>query len=166
MHRFRAVLPTLVCVLLLPACDSGGGETVDPEPTPVAQPAEEQPDPPKSALGNGRVTGLLRAPTNANPMPAGSKFQVMIRESDANYDSKVIMQHEVPITGPAPWAFEITLDEASFDPTHGYGVSTMVVDDKGEVWFMSVPKPIKLAEDPDTSIELSLDPADPRAVSE
>jgi hypothetical protein len=76
-----------------------------------------------------------------------------------------MMKHELEIAGPAPWAFEFAIEESSFDPSNGYGVSVMVVDPAGDAWFMSQPSQVFGADGADAAVEIGLDPADPRAVT-
>ena len=164
-----APLPLLSLLLASAACDRGGSEPVSPEPTfasePVAADEDADADAPmvRSEWSGGTVKGIAtRAPGTVDP-PVGSTLLVMLWGGE--YDSKVVVQRNIQTTGPSPWAFELTLDEAEFNPAFGYGVSMMVNDPDDNVWFATKPVAVWRAGEPPRAVELTLDPMDPRAAA-
>lgn len=117
-----------------------------------------------SEWNGGVITGLVLLQPKSNEPPEGSSLQVMLWGGTG--DAKVVSQRMVELLGPAPWAVEITLEEADFDPHAGFGVSVMLNDPAGDLWFASKPVPVLKVGDAAAPAQIYLDPMDARASQE
>lgn len=164
------VAPLTLSAAFALGCDGGGESTPPPEPVfdePAPAPVEDDEPVVRSVYGEGKIIGVASRADGTNPAPEGSKMQLIVWDSDpVTLDSKVMLQTEVEVSGPGPFAFEIPIEEAQFDETHGYGVSAMVVDGTGEAFFMSKPTQVMLVDQPPGPAGIKLDPATPAASAE
>ncbi|MCB9568559.1 MAG: YbaY family lipoprotein [Myxococcales bacterium] len=109
----------------------------------------------------GVLKGLLtRAEGTVDP-PVGSKIKVGLWAGQG--ESKIVLEREIEVTGPAPWAFEMVLEESAYDPHSTYGISATLTDPGGDIWFLTRPVLVFQIGVPQGAIELVFDPMDARA---
>ena len=146
------------------AC-SGGSSTPETETPGVeqAQPQESVPEP-ASDWGDGSLRGIVRLDWGA-PAPEGSTLQLTLWKGGDR-----IQQHDIPATGPGPWAFEFKADDpSSFKPEDLFGIGAMiVVPPDGEAWYMSKPATVQIWKHGEASgpIEVPMVSIDPRVAGE
>ncbi|MEZ4382304.1 MAG: YbaY family lipoprotein [Nannocystaceae bacterium] len=155
----------LVALLATFAACRGGQTELPPEPV-FADPQPQDDEPLYISEWSGGVTRgiLVRAP-NTNEPPEGSTLTVQLWAGRPAEGSQIIKTTDIKITGPSPWAFELSLTEDEFDPESGYGLGTMLTDPAGDVWFSSKPVPVFRIGDPPGNAEIVLDAMDARAVA-
>lgn len=163
--RPLAVLSLCLAAATIPAGCKRGAEAPPPEPELKdgfqVVPGTEGPLI-LSQWEGAPVKGLVSRAQGTNEPPAGSALKVQLW-GGAAADSKVLAEKSFEVTAPAPWAFEITLPEGTFNPEHSYGLGAMVTDPAGDIWFSSMPVPILRVDSEQTIVEIVLDPMDKRA---
>lgn len=166
-HPMKA-LPTLVLLLSLTAC---GGATPEPEPQPQPQPTGPAPsatntDPAweRSDWGNGLVTGLVRIDDTAKPPAEGFALKLRIDEVAMGGGSKEVAKFDKPLTGAAPYAFEMKANNAASVSTSVFYVNGFIAAPDGEFWYgAKAPVQVFVKGEQPKPIEIVMIPVDPRA---
>ena len=164
--RPRIPFSLALALTVLVGCDkSSSPDTEAPMgPPPAAQPEEEFDPGPTSEWGDGLVRGIVRLKWGAPP-PEGASLKFSLWRN-----GEIAQWHEVPATGPGPWAFEFQADDVeSFDAAEMFGIGVMlVVPPDGEAWYMGDPPSIQIwkAGETDKPIELMILPIDPRVAGD
>ncbi len=154
-----------LAALALGCFKSGPTDSTEPDFSAPAPAAEEEDDEPPvfSEFGDGVLRGLVRLDRGVQP-PEGSKIEIRVMAGKSE-GSKIVQQHDVPITGPGPWAFEFTVDTSGFDPSTSVGLGVMLtVPPDGAAWWAS-PKAIPVFQvgQDQQSLDIVISPVDSRA---
>lgn len=157
-----------LAVLLIASAACRRGESEPPAEEPVFNDPQPQEDEPLllSEWSGGVTRGIVVRAPKTNEPPIGSVLTVQLWGGRIEDGSKILKTTDIKITGPSPWAFELTLPEDEFDPQAGYGLGTMLNDPEGNVWFSSKPVAIFRAGEEQGNVEIVLDPMDSRAVAQ
>lgn len=159
----RRLLHPLALVLALAACKRAPEESASPEPADIKMPKVSEN---VSAWSNdGVVKGVLtRADGTVDP-PLGSKLLVSLWGAKFGAEMHVLSKKDIEITGPAPWGFDLKMDESEFDPQGTFTVDARLTAPDGAILFLAKPVRIFLEGVPQGPIEIVMDPMDARATA-